>query len=289
MYFDNRLLETLVAYADNETVQGAADELMISQPTVTRNLQKLEDDIGVKLFNRSANKIELNTTGRLAAQRARELLDAQHQCIQEIQQYNFGQHHILLAATAPGPALFFTAHNPELPHIDNDLLEHNEVGQALMTYRYSAVFTTEEIFTDTIESFYIGEEYLCAHVDAKLLPADKGTVTFEELNHLRFLVLTGLGQWQTVIERNIPHAKFISQNDRDDFLEIIDNSTLAHFSTNLSTGIVRNTSRRRLRITDAEAILPLYLTYLISEKQRLQPVIDAYISAWPNDDALTMH
>lgn len=44
----------------------AAQELFISQPAISKNIQALEDELGVRLFNRNGNSIELTTAGELA-------------------------------------------------------------------------------------------------------------------------------------------------------------------------------------------------------------------------------
>lgn len=46
-------LEQLVAFADSGTLSKPAEHLHISQPTLTRAMQKLEDEFGVPLFQRS--------------------------------------------------------------------------------------------------------------------------------------------------------------------------------------------------------------------------------------------
>lgn len=47
-------LEQLIAFADQGTLSKAAEVLLISQPSLTRNMQSLEDDLGDQLFPLSA-------------------------------------------------------------------------------------------------------------------------------------------------------------------------------------------------------------------------------------------
>ena len=44
-------LEHLVAIAKNKTISKAAEELLISQPGLTKSMQRLEEDLGLSLFN----------------------------------------------------------------------------------------------------------------------------------------------------------------------------------------------------------------------------------------------
>ena len=58
-------LEQLTAFADYKTLSKAAEMLHMSQPTLTRSMQKLESEFDVSLFRRTKNKLELNENGEL--------------------------------------------------------------------------------------------------------------------------------------------------------------------------------------------------------------------------------
>lgn len=66
---DNYLLAELITFAKYKTLAKTAAELNITQPTVTRGMQKLEDELGVQLFDRHPNRITLTKTGKLAAEK----------------------------------------------------------------------------------------------------------------------------------------------------------------------------------------------------------------------------
>lgn len=50
--------------ADLEHMSAAADILDISQPALSKSIANLEKELGLKLFDRSANRIRLNEAGR---------------------------------------------------------------------------------------------------------------------------------------------------------------------------------------------------------------------------------
>ena len=56
---DLYLLQELVAFNKYGTLAKTAEKLAVTQPTVTRGMQKLETKLGVKLFNREPNRIIL--------------------------------------------------------------------------------------------------------------------------------------------------------------------------------------------------------------------------------------
>jgi DNA-binding transcriptional LysR family regulator len=72
-------LRAFLAVAANEQVTAAADELHMTQPTVTRAVARLERELSVKLFDRPGRRVRLNVYGRALvgyAQRAIAQLDA---------------------------------------------------------------------------------------------------------------------------------------------------------------------------------------------------------------------
>lgn len=63
-------LYQFVTYADFGTLSATAEKLHISQPTLTRTMQHVEESFGVPLFHRGKNRIELTDTGKTAVEQA---------------------------------------------------------------------------------------------------------------------------------------------------------------------------------------------------------------------------
>lgn len=80
-----------------------ADELNISQPTLTRNMQHVERDFGVPLFIRRKNKLELNETGIEAVRYAKKLIDEEKNSIRMVQQFDKNRRTITVESCAPAP------------------------------------------------------------------------------------------------------------------------------------------------------------------------------------------
>ncbi|WP_299143029.1 LysR substrate-binding domain-containing protein [uncultured Tateyamaria sp.] len=69
-----RLLRTLVAVADNRTFSAAAAHVHVTHAAVSQQMQVLEADLGVTLFNRRTRTPELTPLGQQVVAKARELL-----------------------------------------------------------------------------------------------------------------------------------------------------------------------------------------------------------------------
>ena len=67
-------LRAFLAVAEAEHVTEAAARLHLSQPTVTRAIGRLEDQFGVRLFDRPGRRVRLNGFGRALAGRADQIV-----------------------------------------------------------------------------------------------------------------------------------------------------------------------------------------------------------------------
>ncbi len=68
------LLKYLAEFEKSGTLSEAAKNLFVSQSALSRSMQKLEQIIGVSLFERKKNSIALNDNGKLAAEYAKNIL-----------------------------------------------------------------------------------------------------------------------------------------------------------------------------------------------------------------------
>jgi DNA-binding transcriptional LysR family regulator len=75
MNFDLADLRAFVALAELESFRAAAEALHLSQPALSRRIGKLEDALGVRLFDRTTRSVNLTAVGRDFSRKARDLLD----------------------------------------------------------------------------------------------------------------------------------------------------------------------------------------------------------------------
>ena len=69
-----RVLNYFLAVAREENFTRAAEQLHVTQPTLSRQISDLEEELGVKLFTRGSHNIVLTEDGMLLKRRAQELL-----------------------------------------------------------------------------------------------------------------------------------------------------------------------------------------------------------------------
>ena len=71
---DFKQLEYFLALSQHESISGTADLLHISQSALSKNIAKIESEVGVQLFDRHGNYIKLNDYGRTFAAYAAQSL-----------------------------------------------------------------------------------------------------------------------------------------------------------------------------------------------------------------------
>lgn len=70
-----RVLRYFLAVAREQTISGAAETLHISQPTLSRQLMDMEEELGKQLFIRGNRRITLTEEGLFLRKRAEEIVD----------------------------------------------------------------------------------------------------------------------------------------------------------------------------------------------------------------------
>ena len=80
-----RVLRYYLTVAREENITRAADMLHITQPTLSRQMAELEEELNTRLFERTNRKIVLTESGMLLRRRAEELISLADKVQQEFQ------------------------------------------------------------------------------------------------------------------------------------------------------------------------------------------------------------
>lgn len=76
---DSYKLKYVITIAEEQSISKAAKRLYVSQPALTKHINNLEKELGIKLFDRTATPIHLTYAGELFLSRARQILAVEHQ------------------------------------------------------------------------------------------------------------------------------------------------------------------------------------------------------------------
>lgn len=79
-----RVLKYFIAVAREESMTRAADILHVTQPTLSKQIKDLEDEIGKKLFNRTNYAIKLTAEGEILYKRALDIVNLADDTVEEL-------------------------------------------------------------------------------------------------------------------------------------------------------------------------------------------------------------
>ena len=79
-----RVLNYFLAVAREENITRAAESLNITQPTLSRQLHQLEEELGVELFEKENRKMILTNEGMLLKRRAQEIVSLADKTVTEV-------------------------------------------------------------------------------------------------------------------------------------------------------------------------------------------------------------
>lgn len=81
-----RVLQYFLAVTREQSISGAADSLYLSQPTLSRQLKELEEELGKQLFIRGSRRVTLTEEGMILRKRAEEIIELVKKAEDEITQ-----------------------------------------------------------------------------------------------------------------------------------------------------------------------------------------------------------
>jgi len=81
-----RVLQYFLAVTREQSISGAAESLHLSQPTLSRQLKDMENELGKQLFIRGNKRVTLTEEGMILRKRAEEILELVKKAEEEISQ-----------------------------------------------------------------------------------------------------------------------------------------------------------------------------------------------------------
>src|SRR6266568_2547676 len=100
-----RHLRYFLAVGEALSFTKAAAQLRIAQPSLSRQMQDLEDEIGVDLLRRSSRGVTLTAEGKLFLEEVREMLKRADESLEKVRALARGEYGELHVGYAPSPTV----------------------------------------------------------------------------------------------------------------------------------------------------------------------------------------
>lgn len=265
---DINLWKELTVFEKCGTLSKAAEELFISQPALSRSMNRLEEEIGVILFNRSKNKITLNDNGKLAAGYAREIIRYEENAINAIRAFDKKKSTISIGSCAPIPLSELTEAVSILYDgftVSSKIDDREKLLGRLKSDTYDICIFNQKIEDEELICFKTCSEKLYLNIDKNHPLAKKEGIYLSELNNQDILLYSEIGFWYDLVKDKAPNANFLIQHDNNTFNTLLNTTSFPSFATNKSIRIYgRNQSNYKvlIPILDREATANYYSVIL---------------------------
>ena len=100
-----RHLRYFLVVGETLSFTKAASQLRVAQPALSRQVQDLEDEIGVDLLKRSSRGVTLTAEGRLFLEEVRDILKHTDESVEKVRALRRGQYGELHVAYSPAPTV----------------------------------------------------------------------------------------------------------------------------------------------------------------------------------------
>lgn len=255
-----------VSFADCGTLSKAAETLHLSQPALSRNMKKLENELGIALFIRSKNRLELNENGKYVLSLAKDLLADADLLISKARAFDRSSRTISLGVCAPAPnwllmPLLSSLYSDKL--IQTETAEERKLLAGLDDGSYQLIVLP---FKPDGEQYFACE--CCREKLSFALPkshrySERKSLSFSEMNGENMLLTNDIGFWNFVQTEKMPKSRFLTQNDRYSFNELVRASSLPSFTSDLAKKYLgKDDDRIEVPISDPEASVTFYLICL---------------------------
>ena len=266
------LLQQLVGLSEYSTLSEAAEHLHITQPTLTRSIRKLEELLGVELFRREKNRIYINDNGRLAVEYAKHILENEQEMVSAVQALDRSRHTISIASCAPAPnSIIKLQLEKQYPgmQIVAELRSEQELLDGLKRGKFQLITLINEVTESGLCCQKIGTEHLRLSVLPAHPAAVMDSVSFSDINSGSFLVYRNLGVWENIGREYMPNARFIYQDEMDEYLEVVGASSLPTFDTDWGVILYgQRTNRVSIPINDSAAKKTFYAVYKDGDRDK---------------------
>ena len=184
----NNPLRTFVTVVEHKNLSRADEELYLSNPNVTSQIQSLEEELGTKLVNSASKHLELTPSGEIYYGYAKQILHLQDKAEQEIKQLSnavtgalkIGASYTIGEYILPFVVAEFATQCPKV-EIETSIANTEEIIQAVRADRLDIAFVEGEVNHSDIEIRPIMEDEIVLLVPNQHPLARLPIVTSEHL------------------------------------------------------------------------------------------------------------
>ncbi|MEC4271918.1 LysR family transcriptional regulator [Adlercreutzia sp. R25] len=274
---DIEQIRQLVTVAECGTMSEAASRLALSQPALSRSIQRLEAELGAPLFNRGKNRVALNTAGRAAVEQGHVVLREAQRLFDVVDEAARRSRALRVGTCAPAPLWNLTARIIErFPGdvLESETLDEREIEQRVLNGSIDFGISRKPFLLPVVTNTLLMTETLSIAVPPDHPLARRSSVHFSDIDGVDFLLLEDIGVWHDFHRRYMPHSHFFLQKDREVYLQTAAASPLPIFVTDIPVMRYAFPERVRVPIDEPEATASFYLLAREDASPRVREIVD---------------
>ena len=268
MFIETYIIRQLAAFAEYGTLTRVGEELGITQPTISRSMQKLEAELEVTLFDRTKNRITLNENGLFAAEYAKRIMALQDEMIAKTLEKAGLQKKFSVGSVAIQPAMNAVESAKKIYGGIEARYEINDNESHLIRGLTDDVYQMIILLHPFDDSLFESQKYFSERLSV-MLPknhplAGKKSLALKELAGETFAVYSEVGFWEKVKREKIPGVKFVKllhHEDSDPITAITQASDMPSFISDRTTAFTLPENRVAIPLSDQEVNVTFYAVY----------------------------
>lgn len=265
MFIETYIIRQLAAFADYGTLTRVGEELGITQPTISRAMQKLEGELGVTLFDRTKNRITLNENGLFAADYAKKIMAMQDEMIAKTREKAGLLKTFAVGSVAIMPAVCAVDSAKKIYGGIQTRYEINDNESHLIRGLTDDVYQMIILLHPFDDSLFASQKYFSEKLSV-MLPkkhplAKRKSIALKELAGETFAVYSEVGFWERVKREKIPDVKFVKlvpHEDSEPITAITKVSDLPSFISDRTTAFTLPKNRVAVPLSDDEVNVTFY-------------------------------
>lgn len=211
---NTRQLQYVITLANERSFSEASNKLMISQPSLSQYIQKLEKELGTELFERTL-PLKLTYAGEIYIKAAKKILDIEKSMNEQINDFIDGMSGKIIVGTGffnsiillPNIISVFQKQYPEVEIILNEDIEPNLKIKA-DAGEIDLIISTKSIDDVSYEKVHLLKEEFLLAVPLSMSVGSSGnratsirTIEFEKVKDLPFIMLENNTLIRMIIEK----------------------------------------------------------------------------------------
>ena len=230
-----RQLEAVVRLG---SLSAAAGELHITQPSLTRSMQKLERELGCELFDHGRNRVVPNAAGHLAAERSRTILH-EVQCLQDsLDEMADRRQTLRVGSCMPAPLWYLSTLVAErLPgsSVDSAMLDSDAIERDVFNRTLDLGIVDRPAQMPGLRSAPLLKMRIVASLPPGHRLAGHTELAWNDLASEHIMLCEDVGIWRPIVQSHVDSAHITMVKDRIVFNQLAHSTRAVFFTADAPT------------------------------------------------------